>query len=75
MCGPTWKKKGGEDDVEKLAEDLENARVILDMQKMALSRGQVKPGDRGIPQGWSEVLKAEEQKVKDGEYLSQFSTL
>ncbi|PUU78556.1 hypothetical protein B9Z19DRAFT_1126601 [Tuber borchii] len=49
---------------------LDKVRIILTMQSMALLRPRVQPGNIGIPQGWLEALKSE-QDVKDSEYLSQ----
>jgi len=61
-------------DNNQVIDVLDKARVILSTQNTALLRAGVQPGNKGIPQGWLEALKSE-QDVKDGEYLSQFSSL
>ncbi|KAG0134909.1 hypothetical protein HOY82DRAFT_602012 [Tuber indicum] len=66
-----WGQKPGVQGKEWVAVVLQRAQLALNAQKAFLKGKGEKPGILGFPQGWAEALESEDEKVYNGEYLSQ----
>ncbi|CUS15213.1 unnamed protein product [Tuber aestivum] len=60
-----WGKGEGEGGKARVTEVLEGVHMTLNGQKMFLKGKGENPGTRGIPQGWSDAVKSEDQSVQD----------